>query len=172
MTPSLGRFFFACDDYRLASVVIWMTVTPIPIRGLLSRFRFSKGTIFLVFIPAILTVGTVLVGIPVVIVLVATVIDPVLVFVVSMVFLLASIVLRLCRANCCWGGKDCGKNKRTQKISISTVHLVFLLAQDFLSEFLARNEYAGIASEKMSDTAHCSKGIKSRSNLEATAERT
>jgi hypothetical protein len=132
MTRSLGRFF-AWDDYRLASVVIWMTVTPIPIRGLLFRFRFSKGTIFLVFIPAILTVGTVFVGIPIVIVLVAAVIYPVLVFIVSMVFLLAFIVLRLCRrANCRWGGKDCGKKNRTQKISISTVHLVFLLGQDFL----------------------------------------
>jgi hypothetical protein len=64
MTRSLGPIFFACDAYRLASVVIWMTVTPIPIRGLLFRFRFSKGTIFLVFIPAILTVGMVFVGIP------------------------------------------------------------------------------------------------------------
>jgi hypothetical protein len=48
-----------------------LDVTPISIRGLLSRFRFSKGTIFLVFIPAILTVGAVFVGIPIVIVLVA-----------------------------------------------------------------------------------------------------
>jgi hypothetical protein len=42
-----------------------MTVTPIPIRGLLFRFRFSKGTIFLVFIAEVLTVGTVFVAIPI-----------------------------------------------------------------------------------------------------------
>jgi len=128
MTRSLGPIFFACDAYRLASVVIWMTVTPIPIRGLLFRFRFSKGTIFLVFIPAILTVGMVFVGIPIVIILVATVTYPVLVFIVSTswVFFLASIVSRLCRrANCRWGDKGCGRNKETEKISISTVHLVF-----------------------------------------------
>jgi hypothetical protein len=74
---------------------------------------------------------------------VATVIDPFLVLVVSMIFLLASIVLRFCRsANCRRGGKGYGKNKEAEKISISIVHVVFLLAQDFLSKSLARKEYA------------------------------
>jgi hypothetical protein len=139
VTRSLGPIHLRVD-YLLASVVlIWMTVTPIPIRSLLFRLRFSKGAIFFVFIAEVLTVGTVFVGIPIVIVLVATVIDPVLVLVVSMFFLLASIVLRLCRSGNC---KGCGKNKETEKISISIVHVVILLAQDFLSESLARNEYA------------------------------
>jgi hypothetical protein len=120
-----------------------MTVTPIPIRGLLLRFRLSKGPIIFVSLAQILTVGTVFVAIPIVIVPVAMVVDPVVVFIVSMVVFLASIVLRLCRSgNCCGGSKSCGKNKETEEISISTVHVVILLAQDFLSESLARNECA------------------------------
>src|ERR1700686_133267 len=108
-----------------------MTVTPIPIRSLLFRFRFSKGTIFFVFIAEVLTVGAIFVGIPIVVILMAAIIDPVLVFVV-LTFCLASIVLWLCRsANCCGGGKGCGKNKETEIISITIVHVDFLLAQDF-----------------------------------------
>jgi hypothetical protein len=52
-----------------------------------------------------------------------------------MVFCLASIVLWLGRsANCCGGGKGCGKNKETEKISMTMVHVVFL-AQDFHREY-------------------------------------
>jgi hypothetical protein len=120
--------------YWLASVVLMirMTVAPVPIRRLLLRLRFRKRTIVLVFLAEVLMVGTVFVVIPIVVVLVATVIDLVLVLIVSTVLFLTSIVLRLARStNCCWSGKGCGKNKRTEKISIPTVHVVFLLAQNF-----------------------------------------
>jgi hypothetical protein len=143
MPRSLGRCLQTSlargVTYGLASVVIVirMTVAPIPIRCLLLRFRFSKGTILFVSLAEVLTIGTIFVVIPIVIVLVATVIDPVLVLVVSMVFFLASIVLRLGRStHRCWGGKGCSKKKGTEQISITMVHIVFLLAQEFQSRNL------------------------------------
>jgi hypothetical protein len=143
MPRSLGRClqtsFARSVTYGLASfvVVIRMTVAPIPIRRLLLRFRFSKGTIIFVSLAEVLTIGTVFVVIPMVIVLVATVIDPVLVLIVSMVFFLAPIVLRLGGStNCCWSGKGCSKKKGTEQISVTTVHVVFLLAQEFQSRNL------------------------------------
>lgn len=112
-----------------ASVIVRMTVAPIPIRRLLLGFRFGKGTIVFVSVAEVLTIGTVFVVIPIVVVLVRMVIDPVVaVFVVSMVFLLAFIVLLPGCTNSRWGGKGCGKKKRTDKISITMVHVVFLLA--------------------------------------------
>ena len=143
MPRSLGRClktsFARGVNSGLASVVIVirMTVAPIPIRRLLLRFRFGKGTILFVSLAEVLTIGTVFVVIPMVIVLVATVIDPVLVFIVSMVFFLAPIVLRLGGStNCCWSGKGCSKKKGTEQISVTTVHVVILLAQEFQSRNL------------------------------------
>src|SRR5450755_1043725 len=102
-----------------------MTVTPIPIRGLFSRFRFGKRAILLVLIAEVLTVGTIFVVIPIMVVLVASVIDPVVILIVSMLFFLASIVLRLCRCgNCCGGSKGCGKNTESEKKPMSIVHVV------------------------------------------------
>jgi hypothetical protein len=134
LSPMPQTSFAPGVTYWLASVVIMirMTVAPVPIRRLLPRLRFGKGTIVLVSLAEVLTVGTVFVVIPIVVVFVATVIDLVLVLIVSTVFFLASIVLRLGRStNCCWGGKGCSKNKRTEKISVPTMHVFFLLAQNF-----------------------------------------
>jgi hypothetical protein len=102
------------------------------------------------------TVRAILVVIPIVIILVPTVIDLVLVFIVSMVVFLASIVLRLGRSvNCQRGSKGCRKNKGAEKISITMVHVVFLLPQGFPSRNpKASKEYAVIAPEEMSETAH------------------
>jgi hypothetical protein len=125
--------------YWLASVVIMirMTVAPVPIRRLVPVFRFSKGPILFVSLVEVLSIGTVFVAIPIVVILVATVVDPVVVLIVSMVFFLASILLRLGRStNRCWGGQGCSKQKGTEKISITTVHVVFLLAQEFQLEIL------------------------------------
>jgi hypothetical protein len=130
-------------------------VTPIPIRRLLLLFRLSKGTILFVPLAEVLTVGTVFVVIPIVVVLVGAIIDPVAVFIVSMVFFLASIVLRLGRStDCRRGHKGCSKKKGTEKISITTVHIVFLLAQEFLRGVFSCGEYAVIAMEAMSHTEH------------------
>jgi hypothetical protein len=76
--------------------------------------------------------GMVFVVIPIVIVPVITVVVPVAVIVVTPVFFLAPIVLRPGRGtHCRWGGKGGCKNKRAEKISITSVHVVFLLAQEF-----------------------------------------
>jgi hypothetical protein len=76
--------------------------------------------------------GMVFVVIPIVIVPVITVVVPVAVIVVTPVFFLASIVLRPGRStHCRWDGEGGCKNKRAEKISITSVHVVFLLAQEF-----------------------------------------
>jgi hypothetical protein len=119
---------------RLASVVIMIrvTVTPIPVRPLVFHFYFDKGPILSVPLGEVHMVGTVFVVIPIVIVLVVAVVDPVLALIVSVVILLASIVLRLgSGANCRWRSKGCSKKKRTYKILISTVHVIFLRTRDF-----------------------------------------
>jgi len=138
MPRSLGRCmqtsFARGAAYWLAAVVIVirMTVTPLPIRSLLLLFHFRKRTILSVSLAEIQTIGMVFVVIPIVIVPVVTVIEPVAIIVVTTVFFLASIVLRPGRGNQCrWSGKGCSKQKGFEKISMATVHVVFLLARDF-----------------------------------------
>lgn len=119
--------------YRLAPfvfvIMIRMIVTPIPIRPLLLLFHFSEGPISLVLLSEILTIETVFVVVPVVIVVVGAVVDPVVILVVAMVFFLASIVLRPGRSHHCrWSGNGCSKQNGTEKISMATMHVVFLLA--------------------------------------------
>jgi hypothetical protein len=138
MPRSLGRCmqtsFARGVAYRLASVVIMirMTVAPIPVRPLLLLLHFSKRTILSVSLPEVLTIGTIFVVIPIVVVLVVTVVDSVAVLVVTTVFFLTPIVLWPGRcANRWWSSKGCSKNKGTEKISVTTMHVVFLLAQKF-----------------------------------------
>lgn len=139
MPRSLGRYILASlapgITYWLASVVIVvrMTVTPIPIRPLLLLSHFSERPIFSVSLPEVYAEGTVFVVIPIVIVLVVTVVEPIAVIVVTTVFFLSSVVLCPGRsADYRWRGKGRSKKNGTEKISISTVHVVFLLAQEFL----------------------------------------
>jgi FlaA1/EpsC-like NDP-sugar epimerase len=131
--------------YWLASVVIMirMTVTPLPIRPLLLLFRSRKRPILSVSLAEVQTIGMVFVVIPIVIVPVVAVVEPVAVLIVSMVFFLSSVVLLPGRStHCRWYSKRCSKKKGTEKISIATVHVVFLLAQDFHLGILACKEYA------------------------------
>src|SRR4029077_6687635 len=119
----------------LASVVIVvrMTVTPIPIRTLFFHPQFHKGVILSVPFTEIHTIGTIFVIIPIVIILVMTVIETVAVIVVAAVFFLTPVVLRLvCCVHCRRRRQSCAKNKKTEQISIATLHVVFLPAQDFL----------------------------------------
>jgi hypothetical protein len=123
------------ESSGLASVVIVvrMTVTPIPIRPLISLFHFRKRTILSVSFTQVHAKGTVFVVIPVVIVPVITVIDAVAVIVVTTVFFLSSVVLRLaCCVHYRWRSQGCCKNEKTEQILMATLHVVFLLAQDFL----------------------------------------
>jgi len=135
MSRSFGRCMripFLLDlTYWLASVaiVVWMTVTPLPIRPLLLLSHFRKRPILFVSLAQVQTIGVVFIVIPIVIVPVVTVIEPVTVIVVPTVFFLASIVLRPRRSHHCrWSGNGCSKQKGTEKISMATVHVVFLLA--------------------------------------------
>jgi len=110
-------------------IVVWMTVTPFPIRPLLLLFHFRKRPIFSVPLAQVLTIETVFPVVPIVIVPVVTVIEPVTVIVVPTVFFLASIVLGPGRRDHCrWSGNRCSKQNGTEKISMATVHAVFLLA--------------------------------------------
>jgi hypothetical protein len=54
-----------------------MTVTPVPIRLLLLLFLFGKGPILFVIVLKIPAIGMVFAVIPIVVVLMGTVIDPV-----------------------------------------------------------------------------------------------
>jgi hypothetical protein len=83
----------------------------------------------------------VFVVVPIVIVPVVTVVEAVAVIVVTSVFFLASVILRLGGGtHCRWGSKGGRQKKGAEKISTTTVHVVFLLAQKFYLEFLARTE--------------------------------
>jgi hypothetical protein len=125
----LAIFFIPRASFRLAPVVIGMTVTPIPVRPLLFHFYFDKGPVLSVSLSEVHTVGPVFIVIPIVIVLVVTIVDSVVVLVVSMVFFLSSIVLRLGRgAYRRRRGKCCRKKKGTEKILISTMHVCSPLA--------------------------------------------
>jgi len=137
--PMNADFFELRPSSALASVVIVirMTVTPVPIRVLFFHFQFHKGVILSVSFAEVYAERTVFVVIPIVIILVLTVIEPVAVIVVAAVFFLASVILRLGpgihrRRRC----QCCAKNKETEQILIATLHFVFLLAQDFLPGIL------------------------------------
>jgi hypothetical protein len=118
------------DTYSLAAVVvIWMTVAPIPVRLLVPLSLFGKRPVVSVTLLEIPAIGMVFVVIPIVIVLVITVVDSIAVLIVSMIFFLASAVLRLGPCiHCRWHSKSSSKNKRTEKILISSVHIFILLA--------------------------------------------
>ena len=138
MPRSLGRCMhasFSCGlTYCLASVliVIRMIVTPLPIRSLILHSHLRKWPILSVSLAEVYPIGMVFVVIPIVIVPVVAVVEPVAVIVVTPVLFLPSIVLRLGRGtHCCWSSKGGRQKKGAEKISITTVHLVFLLAQEF-----------------------------------------
>jgi hypothetical protein len=129
----------------LASVVIVvrMTVTPLPIRTLFFHLQFHKGVILSVPFAEVYAEGTVFVVIPIVIVLVLTVIESVVV--VTAVFFLTPVVLRLgpgihCRRRC----QCCAKNKKAEQILITTLHVIFLPAQDFLLGILGLQGVCGV----------------------------
>lgn len=110
-------------------IMIRMIVTPIPIRPLLLLFHFGEGSISFVPLGEILTVETVFVVVPVVIVVAGAIVEPFVVLIVAMVLFLAPIVLRPGRSHHCrWSGNGCSKQNGTEKISMTTVHLAFLLA--------------------------------------------
>jgi hypothetical protein len=132
-----------------------MTVPPIPIRSLLPAVRSSKRTILSAILLEVQTIGTVFVFIPIVIVLVVTVVEPVAALLVSTVIFLTSVVLPPGRStHCRWCNKGCSKKKGTEKISIVTVHHDFLLVGISMPETPARIEYAVSALGAMFDTVH------------------
>jgi hypothetical protein len=136
-------------------IMIRMAVTPVPIRSLFFHLQFHKGVILLVPFAKVHAKGSVFVVIPVVIVVVGAVVDPVVILVVSVVFFLASIVLWPGRSHHYrWGGKGCREKKGTEKISVTTVHVIFLLARDFRPGNPACEDYAFVFGRKMFDTAH------------------
>jgi len=96
-------------------IMIRMTVTPIPISPLVPLPHFNKRMILSVPLAEIRAVGTIFVVIPIVVVLVGAVVNPVLVIIVAMAFFLTPVVLRPGRrTHCCWSGKGCSKKKETE----------------------------------------------------------
>jgi hypothetical protein len=96
--------------------MIRMAVPPVPIRSLLLFLQLSKAPIRPVFRAKVLAIDAVFVFVPIVIVLVVAVVDPVMILIVPMVFFLASIVLRLGRRrHCGWNGKGCSEKKELNK---------------------------------------------------------
>jgi hypothetical protein len=111
-----------------------MTVAPIPICALLFLALFGERTILSMLLPEILAIGTVFVGIPIVIVLVVAVVYLVAVVVGLMMLFLAYMVLRPGgREHCRWCSKDGRKKKGTAQVSIGAVHVIILLALEFHS---------------------------------------
>jgi hypothetical protein len=99
-------------------------VAPLPVRPLFSRSHFSKGPVISVPLLKIPAIGVVFAVVPIVVVPVITVIDPVAVLVISVIFFLASIALRVARGvHCRWRSKNRTKNERSDKELISSVHV-------------------------------------------------
>lgn len=125
-------------------IVVRMTVTPVPIRRLFFHLQFHKGVILTVPFAEVYTEGTVFVVIPIVVILVLTVIEPVAVIVVTTVFFLTPVVLRFA---CCvhrrWRSQGSAKNKKAEQILITTLHVAFFMAQDFLLGILGLQRVCG-----------------------------
>jgi hypothetical protein len=85
-----------------------MTVAPIPVRSLVSDFQLDKWMVLTVSLTEVHTVGAIFVVIPVVIVLVTAVIDPVLVVVAVMLFLASVILVSRPSGHRRWYGQGCG----------------------------------------------------------------
>ena len=99
-------------------------MAPLPVRPLFFRAHFSKGPVLSAPLMKITAIGVIFAVVPIVVVPVITVIDPVPVLVISMIFFLASIVLRVARgAHCRWRSKNGTKNERSEKVLISSVHV-------------------------------------------------
>jgi hypothetical protein len=141
----------------LASVVIMirMTMTPVPIRTLFFHLQFHKGVILSVPFAKVCTEGTVFVLIPIVRILVVTVIEPLAVIVVTMVFFLTPVVLWLGRStHYRRRSQCCSKYKKAEQIFISTLHFRFpSWLKTPISDSFVSKEYAVIRLEVMFDSA-------------------
>jgi hypothetical protein len=139
------RTFFAPgvpSGLAFVVIVVRMTVTPLPILTLFFHLQFHKGVILSVPFAEVYAEGTVFVVIPIVIVLVLTVIESVVV--VTTVFFLTPVVLRLGPSiHYRWRSQGCAENKKAEQILIATLHVVFLLAQDFLLGILGQQGVCG-----------------------------
>ncbi len=139
--PMMADSFPPAASSGLASVliVVRMTVTPVPIRILFFHLQFHKGVILSVPFAKVYAERTVFVVIPIVIVLVMTVIEPIAVIVVTTVFFLTPVILWLGHRIHCRRRRQCpSKYKKTEQIFISTLHFVFLLAQESPLGFLCQ----------------------------------
>ena len=117
-----------------------MTMTPIPILCLLLHLEFHKWMVLTVSLAQIYAIRTIFVVVPVVVVLVLTVINPVAVIVVSMVFFLTSVVFRnswLAPVSVGYRGKDVPLCARFSTKSDSTVNCAFLSSWVHASTTLA-----------------------------------
>jgi hypothetical protein len=86
---------------------------------------------------------------------VITVVDSIAVPIVSMIFFLTSVVLWPRRGiHCGWRSKSGSKNKRTEKILVSSVHFFILLAQEFDGGVRGHKQYVGIAPAALFNTTH------------------
>jgi len=97
-------------------------MTPIPLLCLLLHLELHKWMVLTVSLAQIYAIRTIFVVVPVVVVLVLTVINPVAVIVVSMVFFLTSVVFRnswLAPVSVGYRGKDVLYRTRHQACSKS-----------------------------------------------------
>ena len=99
------------EPRRLAflSIAIGMAVAPIPVLILLLGVQCLVLTKVLVLFPRVLTVGLIFVFIPIVVVLVGTIVDSGLLFVVSFVIFLTFVVLSDGPGRDRTRGKQCGR---------------------------------------------------------------
>ena len=93
--------FLLVKQLLAAVIMVRMTMAPIPVCPLLLLPNLSKGPVLSVMLLEIPAISTIFVIVPIVIVLVITVVDPVAVLIVSMTFFLTSVVLRLARSIHC-----------------------------------------------------------------------
>jgi hypothetical protein len=110
-----------------------MPVAPIPVGGLLFHFEFEEWVVLPVCLAEIHAVGTIFAVVPIVVILVIAIVDPLSVIVVFPVFFLMTVLLPRRRVSYGRGDREgrC-KTKGTEQISISAMHVYFLLAQRFL----------------------------------------
>jgi hypothetical protein len=101
--------------------VIWITVTPVPVDGLLPGTQLNESPP-LVVLGLIPLVRAVLVGVPVVIVLVALIVVTLIVLALSI--FVVPIVLRAGSGHHCNRCSKGSSQKKRTEISVSTVHVV------------------------------------------------
>src|ERR1700737_802388 len=139
-------------SYRPSLIAIRMAVAPIPVLPLHSVVRPGELTITPVPLNQEVPEGAVFAVIPVMVVTVVPIVEPVVVVVVTSFFLASVVLMSGVSRNRRWCKKGGSQEQRTD-VSMYTVHVVVLQARDAHTQNPGSGDYVPTASQSMFHTA-------------------